>query len=737
MANAYQQAAKQRKLIYLASIGVLLLASLAVRGTFFRMDRHSVEEVKASPTLSLTLDGRARVHELTELQQGDKELGGAAIQLLLTGSRGLAVSALWLNAIEKQRKHEWNELDISVDSITKLQPHFTAPWLFQSWNLTYNVSVEMDRLDDMYFYIARGISIIAEGESLNRNNPDLRYNIGFYYQNKFGVSDRVTTLRCLYQLSCIPEEDRDPERLLTVNPDGTKSVNLAAFEEFCRAHPQLVRRMKEVRIPVDGSEERAHPLASSPSAVVTFLRSNRKVPSRYRPGTKELYKDRLKQFPVLPHFAPEETYISSRELDYGVDFADHEQDAFIASRAWFSLANTSLPPPDPKSVTRDGSYNPDPLKYRIPRRPATIIFRQGPMRAQSNIGERLTKEHWFDLEPWTIDDLIDPERAWIPKIGAEGKTESARFSTQMSAQQAWQEATRRWQEHGIANGLRIEPAKLQNYIAQAEEYCRLFPGLTIGDATPPLSAEQAKDARLVEMQGSHELLRGWMTSQNMTNYDMFETEAIALQSPQAMFARKRFYQAEKAVRDAAQYTDAVRLFDEGFDAWKQVLVANQDCRNRRAASQNFVSQRCKDFRDHDRQQEFAYELNVRYIKLSQDVRQRELRDATLLLNDLVAHGGVGNLGNPFRFAADLTVLAAEIERPRENPNDPLRIETRLPQLKAVSPLPLPGPLDGLAPDGTPWVAPDIKDRVRQKLGLVKKAQPPGEPMPAAPKDPGF
>ena len=265
MANAYQQASKQRKLIYLALMGVLLLASLAVRGTFFRIDHRNVEEVKASPTLSMTLDGRAKVHELTELQQGDKELGGAAIQLLLTGSRGLAVSALWLNAIEKQRKHEWNELDISVDSITKLQPHFTAPWLFQSWNLTYNVSVEMDRLDDMYFYIARGISIIAEGESLNRNNPDLRYNIGFYYQNKFGVSDRVTTLRCLYQLSCIPEEDRDPEKLVTVNADGTRSVNLAAFEEFCRAHPQLVRRMKEVRIPVDGSEERAHPLASSPS----------------------------------------------------------------------------------------------------------------------------------------------------------------------------------------------------------------------------------------------------------------------------------------------------------------------------------------------------------------------------------------------------------------------------------------------------------------------------------------
>src|SRR3954451_21094659 len=232
MANVYQRAAKQRKVGYLAAIVVLLGLSLAVRGTFCRIDRKDPEAVRADPLLSLTLDGRAKVHELTELQQGDKELGGAAIQLLLTGSRGLAVCALWLNAIDKQRKQEWNELDISVNSITKMQPHFTAPWLFQSWNLAYNVSVEMDRLNDMYFYIARGISVIAEGEHVNRNNPDLRYNLGFYYQNKFGVSDRVTTLRCLYQLSCIPEEERDPERLL--NPDRT--VNQEKFEQFCRDH---------------------------------------------------------------------------------------------------------------------------------------------------------------------------------------------------------------------------------------------------------------------------------------------------------------------------------------------------------------------------------------------------------------------------------------------------------------------------------------------------------------------
>src|SRR4051812_40704226 len=115
MANMYQQAAKQRKIAYLAAIVVLLGLSLLVRGTFFRLGSASAEEIQADPVKSLTLDGRAKVHELTELHQGGDELSGAAVRLLLTGSRGLAVSALWNTAMDKQKKQEWNELDIAVD----------------------------------------------------------------------------------------------------------------------------------------------------------------------------------------------------------------------------------------------------------------------------------------------------------------------------------------------------------------------------------------------------------------------------------------------------------------------------------------------------------------------------------------------------------------------------------------------------------------------------------------------
>jgi hypothetical protein len=718
MANVYQQAAKRRKVGYLGAIVALLVLSLLVRGTFFRIGKASAEAISADPIESLTLDGRAKVHELTELHQGGEELSGAAVRLLLTGSRGLAVTALWNSAIEKQKKQEWSELDIAVDSIAKLQPHTIEPWLFQSWNLTYNVSVEMDRLNDMYFYIARGISIAAEGEGMNRNNPDLRYTLGFFYQNKFGVSDRVTTLRCLYQLSCIPEEDRDPDRLL--NPD--KTINMEKFEQFCRDHRELIRRMKEARISGDGTSDK-QVLAATPGQVISFLRNNRKIPSRYKPGSKELEKDnRLRQFPVLPDL--EGQPVPTSELNFKAEFADPEQDAFMAARAWYSLANSALPPPNPVP-NQNGSLNPDPLKYRVPKRPATIIFRQGPMRAQSYIAERLTKEGWFDnRDPWLVDDDLEEGQAWIPKKGSDGKRVAVAIPTWdgYSAQDAWKEASLRWRMHGTANGLQLGAAALQTYITKAEEFCRTRPGLEIGGVPPALTPDERRDEHMMDIHAAYEALTAFISNRHMTNYETFELEADAMQSDDALLAKKRFRQAAKAAGPEGKYSEAVRLYDEGFAAWQRVLLAHQDCRIRRAADPSRANQSCRDFRDLDRPADDVYEVNMRYVGLLQDVRKAQLREATQLLDDLVRHGGAAGGGNPFQFACDLTVLAADVERTVAD--GPARTETRVPQLKLVSPMPLPGPLDGMAPDGTPWISSDVKRRIKERLGLVKSQAPP-------------
>src|SRR5262245_7352242 len=172
MASPFQQQALVRKVTYLGAILALFTASLL----------HRNMGLKPQSTKLL----------LREETLGEVGLTDSAVRLVLTGSRGFTTTILWLGVIEKQKKHEYNEMELYVDSLTQLQPHFITPWLFQSWNLAFNVAVEWDRPQDKYFYISRGLQLLARGDRKNRGdpnlgapgNPEMRFHVGFTLQLK-------------------------------------------------------------------------------------------------------------------------------------------------------------------------------------------------------------------------------------------------------------------------------------------------------------------------------------------------------------------------------------------------------------------------------------------------------------------------------------------------------------------------------------------------------------------------
>src|SRR5438067_1758556 len=144
MAISFKQQSRVRKMIYAGLIIGLLTTSWLYRKYLIEPEAFD---------LQLRADS-----------QGEVELTSSAGKLSLFGSRGLATTILWQVAIEKQKRHQWNQLELLVSAITKLQPNFVTPWMFQGWNLAYNVAVECDQPRDKYFYITRGTQLLAEGE---------------------------------------------------------------------------------------------------------------------------------------------------------------------------------------------------------------------------------------------------------------------------------------------------------------------------------------------------------------------------------------------------------------------------------------------------------------------------------------------------------------------------------------------------------------------------------------------
>jgi hypothetical protein len=638
MGSTFQQQALRRKLIYAFLILALFCASLAVR-----------------QTKVYGLDAQAADLQLRDQDQGDVQLTGSALRLSLTGSRGLAVCLLWWTATEKQKKHEWNEVDLLVNSLTKLQPYFVTPWLFQSWNLSYNVSVESDRIQDKYYYIARGIDLLAEGERQNRLNPDLRFYLGFYNQQKIGLSDEANTFRCLYQLSCIDPGQRDPNRLRTQDRNGNTVIDQARFETFCQQHPMLVRRLRE-SLKYD-----------TPNDIVDFLVESQKIPSRYEdkppstPGGQELptpEKAFEKQFPVIPPADAEGLSSSDRADPHTVDF-----DNFAVARDWYIYANQPLPKPSPRLTGQSESYNPR-IGERMPRYIAAILFRQYPARGQTYVSEYLEKEGWFGTEGWKITG------GWFPDDKFQNGAYAVVGDGTSWASQAWNRAYNMWKAHGTSTGLYLEPEEIKSLDDRSKKYRERF-HVQIFDKPPELPPGMDIDEETRASREAHSQLYWYSHERSLTNFPYFYFRCQVEVDPKAIDVRRAFFEADQ-LRKAANREQAMEKYAEALKQWADILGEHDAFRRSMLV------------------QEDTFEIVVKYLDLVRERYGRDFREL-MVVQDLLAQGAV---------------------RP------PLAA-TWMPSFSLMrdAPLGIVSPLDRKDKDGYPFISSMAMSHVNERLGF--------------------
>lgn len=578
MANPFQRAVTRRKWVYFLLIIGLFTLSLFWRGkiqvplsdearaTYLNQQRRGGADESEAPAAapnaayaaadwlySRTIEQQAGVEalELRELEQGDPEITSTAMRLGTLGSRGFVITALWKAAIEKFKRNEWHEFEFLVRTVTRLQPNFTTPWIYQSWNLSYNVSVENDRLNDMYFYITRGIELLAEGERMNRKSPDMRYQIGFYYQNKFSVSDKVRTLSSLFQLSNIPHGERNPKLF---RKDG--QINLAEFGEFAKKNPQLCRRLYD---------QLGY---TRPEQVVQFLEDNQQVPSRFDKSKNDRLLPPEQQFPTLPLKLP--TTGSAKALADRFRYTSMTSpsetndsfDAFLASGAWYAYSMEPLPP---TPATGLPEYAPnlagvDRFRYRIPKSPMLILFRQACPRVQTYRAERHTKEGWFDSATrWYPDRQADSEGdRWFP-AGT-----NVALETPTNSQVEWDRAFSLWSDHARLNGLRLSPEQIANLERDAQGVPDDYNLLTQDE-------EQIK-ARGYTKRGAFArmTLRTYYQQLPVTNVEFFLASSEAERDPLMIDARKSLMEAKQA-DIAGNKLRAKKAYAEGISLYRQAL----------------------------------------------------------------------------------------------------------------------------------------------------------------------
>ncbi len=584
-----------RKISYFIAILALFTLSMFWRGVFRlpigNADKALRDEAGKEAADLSTADRIARLPirfqaedlEMRDLDLGDPEIAGAAAQVSLLGARGPLVTYLWLQTIRAQTRGEYHDMERSAKLLSKLQPHFIEPWIFQAWNIAYNVSVETDKLGDQYYYIAKGISFLSEGDRVNTRvyrsgknvfnvgSPDIRYQLGFFYQNKFTVSDKVRTLRSLAQLSFIPPIDRDPTKY-TKDGKADGPVVPERFLKFCEEHPQLVRRLKtELNL-------------KSPEQVMAFLATNRDVPSRFDLVNSEALPDE-KAFPVLPRPGAN----ADRELeDFIVGLRKKEADRTRAgqdtldivqvARAWYEHAQAVVPPPvegEPAAVPQRGEY--DPFRYRIPSKPAMVVFRMAPARAQTYVAEQLQKDGWFDSEStWEPDAASDRTAKWfggLMKTPQSAGPDSGKIILKTgpgaNAREEWEKTYSLWVRFGKANGLNEEHRLTQENLANET----VKKGL--GMLGAPLSRYYSDDD-LAKLGLEQKHLRArqavmyYDQNRRVTQYQFFLDQSQIEKDPELSRTRQMFWTARE-LHDQNRIEEEVRMRLKAAAQWRLLL----------------------------------------------------------------------------------------------------------------------------------------------------------------------
>lgn len=102
--------------------------------------------------------------------------------------RGIIANLLWMRASQLQMDGKYFELVQLADWITKLQPTFAPVWVFQAWNLTYNISVKFKEPHDKWLWVYRGIEMLRdEGIPYNPKEVMLYRELAWFFQHKLGA----------------------------------------------------------------------------------------------------------------------------------------------------------------------------------------------------------------------------------------------------------------------------------------------------------------------------------------------------------------------------------------------------------------------------------------------------------------------------------------------------------------------------------------------------------------------
>ncbi|MBN2130519.1 MAG: hypothetical protein JW741_13545 [Sedimentisphaerales bacterium] len=210
-----------------------LLAALLLAGGAWRLDK--LKELRRTYNLD-PADMRTEAEMAARLR---------VPTVALSIFRSLAIDYLWIRADNLKQQGQYFDALHLARMICALQPNLPSVWKFQSWNMTYNISVAMPTASERWNWVMAGIELLRDqGLKACPGSADLYRELSWYFQHKLGgVSD---TYHRYYK------ERLAIEMMQLVGPNGGTNEEFAALATAPRtwtdllADPNVAAVMEEI-----------------------------------------------------------------------------------------------------------------------------------------------------------------------------------------------------------------------------------------------------------------------------------------------------------------------------------------------------------------------------------------------------------------------------------------------------------------------------------------------------------
>lgn len=133
------------------------------------------------------LDAQRKKHHLV-LPPLPENMGASVFYSpLLALGRAPLVDILWIRASKlKEEGRYFDALQLS-QRICELQPKFASVWIFQAWNMAYNISVTLKSPEQRWRWVRNGIALLRDKAiPLNPNNTQLYRELAWMLFHKVG-----------------------------------------------------------------------------------------------------------------------------------------------------------------------------------------------------------------------------------------------------------------------------------------------------------------------------------------------------------------------------------------------------------------------------------------------------------------------------------------------------------------------------------------------------------------------